>query len=139
MNEHGFSRSLKNRFTKAGVFSWKINDGFAGGVTDFFIEGARADAWVEVKYIKALPKRDTTIIDLMNPSTYLSILQQAWLRRRYTKRQDAYVLVGCPEGAILFTDLEWETPRPAHYYRNHVEPAEEIVSHLLTQVGSIPS
>lgn len=134
MNEHGYSRSLKTRFKKAGLFSWKINDSYAGGVTDFFLEGDQADAWVEVKYIKQLPKRDTTIIDLMNPRTYLSILQQAWLRRRYTKRKDAYVLVGCPEGSILFTELEWETAQPADFYRRNVRSHDEVVAHLLTKV-----
>ena len=49
MDEHGFSRNIKRHLVSRKLFSWKINDGFAGGVPDFFIEGPEHDAWVEVK------------------------------------------------------------------------------------------
>ena len=48
---------------------------------------------MEVKYLKALPKRDTTLIDLTSPK-FLSALQILWLRRRWERRKDAFVLLG---------------------------------------------
>ena len=87
-----------------------MNDTYAGGVPDFFIEGSARDLWLEVKYIKNFPKRESTIIDLSNHKKYLSMNQQLWLERRSLKRNDAAVLVGSEHGGVLLTDMQWTAP-----------------------------
>jgi hypothetical protein len=64
---------------------------------------------------------------MMNRNKYLNQNQQDWLIRRYDKRQDAHVLVGFPEGAILFSHRDWETPRAAQYYRKNAQPYKRIL------------
>jgi hypothetical protein len=92
------------------TFHWKINDNFAGGVPDLFIEGPETDLWVEVKYLKNIPKRPSTVIDLTNHSKYLSKLQQQWLKRRYARRGDCGVLLGMHGGVVWFPGISWENP-----------------------------
>ena len=74
---------------------------------------------------------------MMNRNKYLNQNQQDWLIRRYNKRQDAHVLVGFPEGAILFSNRDWETPRAAQYYRKYAQPYQRILDswfHLASAV-----
>ncbi len=75
------------------IFHWKINDNFAGGVPDayYMIEGEpqTRDLWVEYKLIKALPKRETTLI---KPD--LSPQQVIWLRRLENSGKNVRIVVG---------------------------------------------
>lgn len=111
MNEHTFSRKLKKLLCEysPGTFSWKINDSFAGGVPDYFLEGDFQDLWVEVKFLPTLPKRPTTLI---NATKLLSPLQQEWLTRRHNRRGDTLVIIGTPKSAVLFWDNSWSLPIP---------------------------
>ena len=109
MNEHKYTQAITSRLPK-DQYRWKINDPYQGGVPDLFYEGLKRDLWIEVKFIKPFPKRDTTLIDLTDPKRYLSKLQQLWLTRRHSLRQDAYVLVGCEHGGVLLSGHEWQTP-----------------------------
>ena len=120
MNENQYSATVGKKLRTAGMFSWKINDNYAGGVPDMFIEGDVAEAWCENKYIKALPKRGTTMIDLTNTNKFLSQLQMDWLERRWHRHKDAYVLVGCPEGDALFQNLDWMTPISTEDFRSRL-------------------
>lgn len=116
MNEHTFTSAFKKKLP-ANIFWWKINDNFAGGVPDVFLEGPERDLWVEFKFIKALPKRPDTLIDLTNQK-YLSKLQQLWLKRRHDKRQDTLVCVGCPQGVALFWGTSWDKPITAEAFHD---------------------
>lgn len=132
MDEHGYSRKLRKGLQDTGrIFQWKINDPYAGGVPDKFIEGPNRDLWLESKHIKELPKRGSTVIDLCNEKQYLSKLQQIWLKRRSDVRGDAAVLVSCPEGAILFLHKEWELPLTTEEFRKRVSHFDAVVSQIL--------
>lgn len=133
MNEHGYSQKLRKAVLAKGVvFHWKINDPYAGGVPDHFIEGPTRDLWLESKHLKELPKRGTTEINLCNEKRFLSKLQQEWLRRRSDKRGDAAVLVTCDNGtAALFTDREWEISYTADEFKAKLRPFADIVDQIV--------
>ena len=42
------------------MIKWKINDSSTAGKPDCYYCGPTDDLWAEYKYLKALPKRDTT-------------------------------------------------------------------------------
>ncbi|CAM3558361.1 hypothetical protein [Parendozoicomonas haliclonae] len=134
MNEHSYVDSLKGKLKRQVSLIWKIKDDYQGGVPDIFIEGSQSDAFIEAKYIKSLPKREKTLIDLTN-SKYLSPLQQKWLKRRFQTRGDAFVIVGHPGGTALFRGLEWQTPLTREEFEKKTVPTKEAVQILLKFVN----
>lgn len=137
MNEHKFSRKLKDQLAKRdpSLFWWKVNDTFAGGVPDIFLEGSRSDLWAEVKYIPALPKRATTVIDLADTKRYLSKLQQLWLERREARRGDTLVLVGHPNGVALFWHNSWKTPLKCGDFITKSVSFKEAIEQIVCKVN----
>ena len=75
MNEHSFVKSIHN-YLDPRVYKWKIHDTYTGGVPDAFYSGPVGSLFVEYKYIKQLPKKNTTLL-----RHSLSKLQDAWLER----------------------------------------------------------
>jgi hypothetical protein len=97
MNEHSFVRSIHNAL-HPDVYKWKIHDTYTGGVPDAMYAGPAGTLFVEYKYIKNLPKKDTTVI-----RHSLSALQEAWLERMKQSTSVALV-VGISNSAIIIVD-----------------------------------
>lgn len=110
---------------KTNPYRAKIKNPFVAGIWDWWYSGTRADLWVEYKYLPALPKRDTTLI-----LPDLSPLQLQWGAGRHSEGRRMMVVVGHPDGAMLFEDRSWEVPVPAADYRvlsiTRAELAERI-------------
>lgn len=100
MNEHGYIRSV-HRHLPADLHKWKVHDNYAGGVPDCWYAGPTGNIWVEYKWIKALPKRDSTLI---KPN--LSAQQLAWLIKMSGHSISCACIIGCPEGGILLTEKD---------------------------------
>jgi hypothetical protein len=81
---------------------WKINDTYAGGVPDCYYCDIGGQLFVEYKYVPKVPKLETTWL-----IPKLSGNQKLWLQNRHLQKVDVAVVLGTPEGAIVFTDLSW--------------------------------
>jgi hypothetical protein len=92
MIESGYTTAVHGKLPD-NMFHWKINDNFAGGVPDAFYmlqgEPASQSLWVEYKFIKALPKRGTTLI-----VADLSPQQVIWLQRLEDSGKLVRIVVG---------------------------------------------
>lgn len=97
MNEHSFIRSIHN-YLDPKVYKWKIHDTFTGGVPDAMYCGPAGLLFVEYKYIKQLPKRNTTAI-----RTSLSAQQLAWLDR-ISQPAIAALVIGCENSCLLLVN-----------------------------------
>ncbi|HBA57502.1 MAG TPA: hypothetical protein DCZ37_06520 [Alteromonas macleodii] len=97
MNEHGFIRSIHN-YLDPNVYRWKIHDTFTGGVPDVMYVGPRHLLFVEYKYLKSLPKKDTTTI-----KHSLSPQQKAWLER-INQPAKAALVIGCNNSCVIILD-----------------------------------
>ncbi len=82
------------------TYSMKNNNPFTGGVADVWYSGAAGDMWIEYKWLPKQPKAAFV------PN--LSALQIRWLRERYNEGRNVAVIVGCPDGAVILKNLEWE-------------------------------
>lgn len=102
MNEHGFVRKVHKKLREAKRLRkiWKINDNFQGGVPDAYYLAEKDDLWIEYKYLPKLPKRSTTLI-----VPDLSELQHRWLRDEQECGNNAWVVMGHPEGVWVTSDL----------------------------------
>lgn len=102
MNEHSFIRAVHGHLPPE-VFRWKIHDTFAGGVPDAFYAGPVSTLFVEYKYVKSLPKRDTSPI-----RTSLTTQQIHWLNTLHSMNQPVAVVIGCEKLATVLTDKAWD-------------------------------
>lgn len=113
MIESQYTSAIHKKLPK-NIYKWKINDNFAGGVPDAFYRSLAARGrplWVEYKFLKALPKRPTTVV---KPD--LSSQQLAWLKQAKNAGEQAYVIIGVENvryknqacGVVLDTIEEWE-------------------------------
>lgn len=103
MNEHSFIRAVHARLPPE-VFRWKIHDTFAGGVPDAFYAGPASTLFVEYKYVKALPKRESTTI-----KTCLTPQQVHWLNTLHDFNQPVALIVAIGDQALVLLDKRWNT------------------------------
>jgi hypothetical protein len=81
----------------------KMNNPYRSGTADWWYSGSAADLWVEFKYIPKLPVKALVLPDL-------SPLQKDWLDGRYKEGRNVAVVVGSPQGAVIYRSLQWLEP-----------------------------
>lgn len=79
----------------------KMNNPYRGGTADSWYSGRRADLWVEYKWMPYVPKTTALKPDL-------TALQRQWLNRRYEEGRNVSVVLGCPDGAVIYTGGTWD-------------------------------
>ncbi len=114
MNEHSFVKSI-HRKIPAVVHKWKIHDTYAGGVPDAFYSGPNGVLFIEYKYIKNLPKRNTTTL-----KHTLSKLQIQWLNR-VSEGAKVAVVIGVEDTAIIITSAFGEEITKQQYLEKCVD------------------
>ena len=133
MNEHSFVKSFHKRLHD-DIKIWKIYDPYQGGVPDAMLFGRNGLAcFCEYKYVRSLPKRETTII---KPA--LSAQQSLWLNDKISRGLLARVILGSEDGVVIFrTSCEWDKgfTRQEAEILDPKEAAAEIGT-LLGVVGS---
>lgn len=98
MTESSFTKSVHNKLPP-GVYKWKISDRFTSGIPDAYYSGNIADLWIEYKWVNKLPKR------ILRPKC--SELQKEWLKARMKEGRNVAVVVGSPQGHVIFLQGEW--------------------------------
>lgn len=97
--ENRFIKSIHDKL-KGKIYCEKMHNPYRGGTADVWYSGKR-DAWIEYKWRDSLPKRGVLI-----PA--LSGLQEEWCKDRFNEGRTVFVVVGCPRGAIIFSNpAEW--------------------------------
>ncbi len=124
MNEAGFTSSINKKLPKY-IHSWKINCRYANGVPDAWYSADKADLWVEYKFLKKLPKKS------VKPN--LSALQSKWLKDRQSEGRDVLVIVGSPEGCIVYENGEWDNHKPV----TTLIPKTEVVKLIINKVSHV--
>ncbi len=114
VNEHSFIRSIHRLLPSRDLLIWKINDQFAGGVPDAYYAGALASLFAEYKYLKALPKRPTTVV-----KSGISELQKIWLSRMHDMGHNVIFVVGWSDWAVIIKDNMWQEDLTAAWYDQH--------------------
>jgi hypothetical protein len=82
---------------------------FANGTPDSYLDGPRADLWVEFKAFAAMPRSGIVccapVPDVKKqPKGHLTPLQSTWLGRRWAHGANAVVVAGLPnKRAVLMT------------------------------------
>ena len=120
------------------VYRMKNHNEYVAGVADCWYDGNDTDLWVEYKFL-VVPKRDTTVIDLMNPKAdQISPLQAEWLADRSRNGRNVWVIVGCKEGGVVFKDMTWVRPVTTGEFRNSILSRPKIAEQLASFVQRPP-
>lgn len=98
------------------VYALKLSLPYTAGVPDSWYSGRGGDLWVEWKYLKSVPRK-VNLVDGKKP--ILSALQQLWLRERHAEGRNVAVIVGTPDGAVIYPGEAWreELTREQFYER----------------------
>jgi len=96
-----FTNRLNKRLPQE-VYAEKQHNFYRGGTPDFWYSGYKADLWVEYKWVKQLPKKESTPI-----RADLSGLQTLWLSDALRKGRNVCVIIGSPQGCAILVDGAW--------------------------------
>lgn len=102
------------------------------GVPDCWYSGSISDLWNEHKYLKSVP----ALLDLTDQRR-LTLHQQMWLEQRHQEGRNVAVIVGHPEGAVLFRDLDWKEPISRDVFLARSLTISEMAQELVSCLGAI--
>jgi hypothetical protein len=78
-----------------------MSNPYISGIADWWYSGPITDLWVEFKYLKIPRTRGLVCPDL-------SELQKRWTTDRYNEGRNVRVIIGCPQGAVVYhSPVEW--------------------------------
>lgn len=146
MNESDYTRNVNKKLDPSVVFHWKINDNFQGGVPDCWYLGKPSvnsphggnnlPLFVEYKYLKALPKRENTLI-----IPALTAQQLDWLNMLVENGQKALVIVGANFGhsnlGVVYEPSEWETGIPVTQFKERALDYAGLAAEIKNRLFSI--
>ena len=109
----------------------KMNNPYSAGIADDLYCGARADLWVEYKFLPKVPVRAD-----VDPVKLLSDLQRDWINERYVRTQESderhvAVVIGCSEGGVILTDLAWNHPIKADDFKRRIVPRRGVAEWIV--------
>lgn len=125
--ETAFIQSIHRHIKPEEPHHEKQHNEYRGGTADVWYSGTKADMWVEYKFLPRKPQRGT--IRLSDPDVrdpILSRLQQNWLRDRNREGRTVYVIVGCSDGGVILSALEWEHPLTAEAFNERIVSRREL-------------
>jgi hypothetical protein len=126
--ENSFRASV-HRYLCSSVYQEKMCNPYRGGTPDDWYSGPVADLWIEYKFLSKIPVRvDVELLKGKEPM--LSHLQADWLRERLKEGRNVRVVVGCPEGGVIFADLEWEQAWAPAAFRKRILSRQDIAAFI---------
>jgi hypothetical protein len=130
MNEHTFARRLSKALRDQGLYVWKINANFAGGVPDMWVSGPQGDMWLELKWGR-MPIRNRTTINLG-----LSQQQYMWLHKRHLQGVRVAVVWACPDGILVLDVPSTWTGLDVGGAKTLLVPFNDALQHIYRYVGT---
>lgn len=113
----------------------KMSNPYRGGTADSWYSGPSGDLWIEYKYLERTPQRAS--VWPANPNEkLLSKLQVDWLNERYEEGRTVAVVVGCPDGAVVFSDREWEKEYVASCFVSLLRSEADVAEWVLTRCST---
>lgn len=96
-----------------------MNNPFSSGTADVWYSGPLADCWIEYKYLPKLPVRALILPDV-------SPLQADWLSGRCQEGRNVSVVLGSPEGAVMYFNLTWLQPITPDEFRSRMISKQDL-------------
>lgn len=109
-----------------------------GGTPDYYYD-LELDLWVEYKALSS----DDSLPALIPERALPTVLQRAWLDRRFANGGNAVVAVGLKvkgraHGFLLETPEQWSTRWPREWYQPRIIPVSQLATNLYTRLQRKP-
>lgn len=99
-----------HRLLPPNVYREKMHNPYRGGTFDVWYSGRFTDLWIEYKWIAKAPKK-VRAVPALEP------LQLKWGVGRHEEGRSVFVVVGCPDGGVVFPRKAWEEGVSAEEFR----------------------
>jgi hypothetical protein len=113
------------------VYHEKMNNPFSSGTADVWYSGSKADLWVEYKYLPQIPKSTA-----IRPN--LSERQRIWLLDRYVEGRRVAVVVGCPEGGVIWHPPDVGATLAPEVFRSQLRSRQQLADWIREHTGTSP-
>ena len=125
--ENSFIQSV-HRKLKEQVYHEKMNNPWRAGTPDVWYSGNLGDLWIEYKYVTKLP-----ISAEIRPD--LTPRQSRWLNNRFDEGRNVAVVLGTPDGGVIYRNKEWDKPLSITDIEERLQTREDIARWITNQVG----
>lgn len=104
----------------------KMCNPYSSGTADVWYSGNHADLWVEYKFIQKLPAKPGTLI-----VPELSALQADWLDGRNDEGRNVILIVGCPEGGVIYIEGNWHKTYSTEQFRKMIRDRKTLADWIV--------
>jgi hypothetical protein len=132
--ENTFIASVHRKFGGASPYFEKMYNPLRSGTPDVYYSGDIGQLWVEYKFLPKTPRitRTSRITEILPE---LTPLQRRWLDHRYLEGRNVAVILGTPDGGVIYRDQEWNTPLPITELTARIVSREAVAQWITSQVG----
>lgn len=124
--ENTFIKSIHNHLKT--TYCEKTNNPYRSGTADVWYSGNKGDLWVEYKFLPRIP-RSLEILPDLTPR------QRRWLNARYDEGRNVAVILGCPDGGVIYRDKKWNSALATEDLEALIMPRKDIARWIYDQVG----
>jgi len=118
----GVNRHLKD------VYSEKMSNPWRAGTADVWYSGDRGDLWIEYKYVEKIPK-SLEIRPALTPR------QRKWLNDRHGEGREVAVILGCPDGGVIYIHGAWNKPLNTEEFCSRISSRKGIAQWIRSITG----
>ena len=80
-----------------------------------------SDCWIEFKYMPHIPRSTGIQPDL-------SAKQRQWINKRHDEGRNVAVILGCPDGGVIYTNREWDEPLDTPSFVERMLPRRQLAA-----------
>lgn len=126
--ENRFISSIHKYFLARGPYYEKMFNPLRGGTPDVYYSGEAGDLWVEYKFTKITPRTKRILPGL-------TALQKRWLDCRYDEGRNVAVILGTPEGGVVYQHKQWGQPLTGPELLERLLTRQELAQWIISQTG----
>lgn len=105
-----------------------MHNPYRGGTADVWYSGPDGDLWIEYKYVEKLPRSEAIRPDL-------TPLQKRWLNARHDEGRTVAVILGTPDGGVIYQDKDWSIPQSTEQLEARMVTLRELAKWITSKTG----
>ena len=126
--ENQFISGVHKYLKSTGPYFEKMANPWRSGTPDVWYSGSKGDMWIEYKYVPYVPKSNEILADL-------SPRQRKWLNDRMSEGRRVAVILGSPDGAVIYVNGEWSKPLSTTQVVERLLSRQAVAEWIREQVG----